>query len=57
MVAVNTGDNMVQLDTKRMEERLHGFTKGFNHVANQKIESLSQIALAPNSIQIIELLK
>ncbi len=57
MVAVNTGDNMVQLDTKRMEERLHGFTKGFNHVANQKIENLSQIALAPNSIQIIELLK
>ena len=57
MVAVNTGDNMVQLDTKRMEERLHGFTKGFNHVANQKIENLSQITLEPNSIQIIELLK
>jgi hypothetical protein len=40
-----------------MEERLHGFTKGFNHVANQKIENLSQITLAPNSIQIIELLE
>lgn len=57
MVAVNRGEEAVDLDTKRMQERLQGYTKGIDHINNETLNSLSNVKLEPNSIRVIELLK
>jgi hypothetical protein len=40
-----------------MEERLTGFKTGYDHAAEQKIDNISEVELAPNSIRIIELIR
>ncbi|OYU97059.1 MAG: alpha-amylase [Bacteroidetes bacterium B1(2017)] len=55
MVAINRGDKQEELDTKRMKERLVGFSKGHDHVSGEEMSDLSKILLPSNSIRIIEL--
>lgn len=57
MIALNSSSSSVKLETKRMEERINGFKTGYDHAAEQKIDNISEIELAPNSIRIIELMR
>lgn len=55
MIAVNRGNDNVNLDTKRMAERLNNYQSGLDHMNDEKLETLANIKLEPNSIRIIEL--
>ncbi|MBU3662362.1 MAG: alpha-amylase, partial [Bacteroidetes bacterium] len=57
MIVVNRGNEKVNLDTQRMTERLKNYQNGLDHMTDEKLESLSNIKLEPNSIRIIELMK
>ena len=56
LVSVNRGKEKAALNKQQLEERLKGYTKGWDLLAEKEI-SLEQLEIAANEIKIVELRK
>jgi glycosidase len=57
MVVLNTSGKEVNLDTRRFEERMKGFSKGKEIGTNTVISDISSLKVAKNSPLVLELLR
>ena len=57
MVAVNSSDKEIALDTKRFSERMNGFTKGTDIITDAIYNSIESIKLPAKTVTVLELSK
>lgn len=57
MVIINNSNEPKKLDTKRFEERMHGFTQGYDIISEKQLTNLSVIVLPAKTSMILELSK
>ncbi len=57
MVATNTTDKDIQLNTARFAERMNGFTAAINVITREKITGLATVTLPAKTAIVLELMK
>lgn len=57
MVIINNSTEPKKLDTKRFDERMHGFTKGYEVISEKQLSDLSVINVPSKTSMILELSK
>lgn len=57
MIATNTMDKAMNLNTVRFVERMKGFTRARNVITNETISNISSINLLPKTAVVLELMK
>jgi glycosidase len=57
MVATNTTDKEISLDTRRFSERMKGFTKARNIQTDQTLSDISMINLPAKTATVLELIR
>lgn len=57
MVVMNTGNKSAAVDLQRYEQRIKGFSKGYNIVTKSEVKDLTSISVPSYSTIIIELMK
>jgi len=57
MIATNTMDKAMNLNTVRFTERIKGFTRARNVISNETISDISSIDLLPKTVVVFELIK
>ena len=55
MIATNSMDKEMTLDTRRFRERMGGFSRGINAITGEEIVSLSQLKLPAKTAMVLEL--